>query len=273
MLIDSHCHLSYDKEEWGGLPALIERAKARGVGAFLNIGCARKDFLSVQQASDLYGPIFFTVGIHPHEAERTLQEQSREALKHELKEFLSHPKAIGLGETGLDYYYEHSPKEAQRSLFEDHIRLSLELDIPLIVHTREADEETIDLLKHVGQGKARGVIHCFSGSRWLMEESLKLGFYISASGIVTFKKSQDLRDIFADVPLDRLLVETDAPYLAPVPHRGRVNEPAFVAETAAVLASLKGVSSEEIALATTQNFSRLFTKMPKDFGCPMPREA
>lgn len=265
MLVDSHCHLTYDKPEWEGIASLICRAESRGVGAFLNIGCARGDFQSVRDCSDQYDPVFFTVGIHPHEAQSTLEEVSQEALMAELKEYLSHPKAIGIGETGLDYYYEHSPKEEQRSLFEAHINISLELDIPLIVHTRDAEEETIDLLKKVGKGKVRGVIHCFSGSRWLMEESLDLGFYISASGIVTFKKSEDLRQVLRDVPLDRLLVETDAPYLAPVPYRGKTNEPSFVVETAKALASLKDIGAEELASATTQNFFSLFTKMPQDF--------
>lgn len=265
MLIDSHCHLTYDKPEWDGIASLIHRAKGQGVEAFLNIGCAREDFKSVRDCADRYDPVFFTVGIHPHEAQSTLETISKEALVSELREYLSHSKALGIGETGLDYYYEHSPKEEQRALFKAHIDLSLQLDIPLIVHTRDAEEETIDLLKKNGKGKARGVIHCFSGSRRLMEESLDLGFYISASGILTFKKSEDLREVFRDVPLERLLVETDAPYLTPVPYRGKTNEPAFVVETAKALASLKGVSEEKLAVATTQNFFSLFTKMPKNF--------
>lgn len=265
MFIDSHCHLTYDKPEWGGIDSLIHRAESQGVGAFLNIGCAREDFKSVRDCAEQYDPIFFTVGIHPHEAQSTLEAISQKALMTELKDYLSHPKALGIGETGLDYYYEHSPKKEQRALFEDHINLSLELDIPLIVHTRDAEEETIELLKSVGKGKARGVIHCFSGSRWLMEQSLDLGFYISASGILTFKKAEELRDVFRDVPLDRLLVETDAPYLAPIPYRGKTNEPSYVVETAKALASLKNISLEELASTTTQNFFSLFTKMPKNF--------
>lgn len=260
MLVDSHCHLTYDKPEWGGLEAVITRAQAQGVKAFLNIGCAREDFEAVQKASETYAPLFFSVGIHPHEALPTLEALPLSGLIKELKSYLGHPKAIAIGETGLDYYYEHSPKKEQRELFEAHINLSLTLDLPLIVHTREADEETISLLKDVGQGRVRGVIHCFSGSRWLMEESLKLGLYISASGIMTFKKAEELRSIFKNVPLDRLLVETDAPYLSPVPYRGKVCEPAYVIETAKALAAVKGLPYQDLANATTHNFKTLFSK-------------
>jgi TatD DNase family protein len=168
---------------------------------------------------------------------------------------------VGFGETGLDYYYSHSPKKEQQTAFKTHIQAALACDLPLIVHTRDAEEDTIEILKTIGQGRARGVIHCFSGSAWLRDQALDLGFYISVSGIVTFRKAEDLRDILKDVPSDRLLVETDSPYLAPEPYRGKPNEPAFVVEVAQKLAHLKGVSFDELAQQTTNNFLTLFSKV------------
>jgi TatD DNase family protein len=197
--------------------------------------------------------------VHPHEAKDELLNDPSVLL-----EAAKHPKVVGIGETGLDYYYEHSPREEQRANFRTHIAASRETGLPLIVHTRDADEETIDILREeMGQGAFPGLIHCFTGSQALADAAVEMGFCISVSGIATFKNSQPLRDILKSVPLDRLLVETDAPFLAPVPYRGKRNEPAFVASTAAMLAELRGVAKDELATATTDNFFRLFSKVAR----------
>jgi TatD DNase family protein len=198
--------------------------------------------------------LWCSVGVHPHEAKTGVEQGD---LYERLKHFTQFEKVIALGETGLDYYYEHSPKAEQQEAFQTHIRLAKETGLPLIVHTRDAEEDTIDLLK-AEKGNVTGVIHCFSGSQWLAEQSLELGLYISVSGIATFNKAQDIRDTIKTTPLDRILLETDAPYLAPVPKRGKRNEPSFMIQTAQVVADLKGVSMEELAEVTTGNFERLF---------------
>jgi TatD DNase family protein len=194
--------------------------------------------------------------VHPHEAKVELLDDPSPLI-----EAAKHAKVVGIGETGLDYYYEHSPRDAQRTNFRTHIAAARTTGLPLIVHTRDADDETVDILRdEMGKGAFRGLIHCFTGSQALADAALELGFFVSVSGIATFKNSQALRDVIATVPPERLLVETDAPYLAPVPHRGRRNEPAFVADTAARLAELKGLSKDELARITTENFFQLFAK-------------
>ena len=196
-------------------------------------------------------------GVHPHEAEK-------EALDGEaaLVREAAHPKVVGIGETGLDYYYEHSPRGPQQANFRAHAAAARKTGLPLIVHTRDADDDTIAILQEeMGKGAFTGLIHCFTGTQKLADAALELGLFISVSGIATFKNSGALRDVIKTVPLERLLVETDAPFLAPVPHRGKTNEPAFVVHTAKMLAELKGVSPNELARATTDNFFRLFSKV------------
>lgn len=254
MLVDSHCHLNYP--QLADTPGVIARAKAAGVQVMQTIATQRKDFPEVKALAEAYPEIYCSIGIHPHEAEP--HEDITEA---ELLQEASHPRVIGIGETGLDYYYEHSPRQAQQTLFRRHIAVARQLDLPVIVHSRDADEDTVEILKdEMEKGAFNFLIHCFSSTKYLADESVKIGGYISCSGILTFKKSQALRDAVADVPLERLLVETDAPYLAPEPHRGKPCEPAYTALTAKTVATVKGVSVEEVARATSENFFRLFSK-------------
>jgi TatD DNase family protein len=255
VLVDSHCHLDFD--DFGPeLPDVIARARRAGVGTMLTICTKVTEFAEVRGLAEANPDIWASVGIHPHEA-ATQPETDTAALV----EMARHPKVVGIGETGLDFFYDHSPRDRQEASFRAHAAASRETGLPLIVHTREADERTAAVLaEEAAEGGLSGVIHCFSSGRQLAEKALDLGFYISLSGIVTFKKAEELRAIAAEVPLDRLLVETDAPYLAPIPHRGKRNEPAFVVHTAAVVAALKGVAPEELAERTTENFFRLFAK-------------
>jgi TatD DNase family protein len=255
MLVDSHCHLNYPA--LSDTAGVIARAKAAGVGVMQTISTQRSDFAAVKALAEAYPEIYCSIGVHPHEAEP--HEDISEA---ELLEAASHPRVIGIGETGLDFYYEHSPRAIQTELFRRHIRVARKLDLPVIVHSRDADEETVAVLQqeHEAGGPFRFLIHCFSSTKYLSDESVKLGGYISLSGIITFKKSHLLREAAASVPLDRLLVETDSPYLAPEPHRGQPCEPAYTAITAAKLAEMKGIDADEVARATTENFFRLFSK-------------
>jgi TatD DNase family protein len=255
VLVDSHCHLDFPDYD-GAVDAVMARARAAGVGACLTIGTELKRFAGVRAVAERFPDVWCSVGIHPHESEKELLDTPAV-----LVEAAAHPKVVGIGETGLDYYYEHSAREPQRQNFRAHIAATRQLGLPLIVHTRDADDDTIAILEdEMAKGPFTGVIHCFTGTQRLADASLALGFSISVSGIATFKNSGSLRDVIAAVPLDRLLVETDAPFLAPVPHRGKTNEPAFVTHTAAMLAGLKGVSPDELAAITTENFFRLFTK-------------
>ena len=254
MLVDSHCHLNYPA--LADTAAVIARAKEAGVGLMQTISTKRADFAEVKQLAETHPEIYCSIGIHPHEA-----EPHEDISEEELLREANHPRVIGIGETGLDYYYEHSPRKAQRELFRRHIRVARQLDLPVIVHSRNADEETVQILKEgMGEGPFHFLIHCFSSSKYLAEESVKLGGYISCSGIITFKKSQALRDAVATIPLESLLLETDAPYLAPEPYRGKPCEPAYTKFTAARLADVKGVACESLAAATTENFFRLFDK-------------
>jgi len=259
MLIDSHCHLDYPdlaKDREG----VLARAKEAGVARMVNISTTSKDFPQVRATAEKYGEVYCSAGIHPHH----VSEEGENLSQDDLIKLAAHPKVVGIGETGLDYYYNHGARDRQHESFREHIRAGIATDLPIIVHSRDAEEDTARILKEEGAGakKPKGVMHCFSSRRILAEEALAIGFYISLSGILTFKKSQELRDIAKDVPLDRLLVETDAPFLAPEPFRGRPCEPAYVAQTAKVLAEIKGVSPEEIARQTTENFFRLFSKVP-----------
>jgi TatD DNase family protein len=255
MLVDSHCHLDFP-DFAPDLDGVMARARDAGVGAMVTICTRLSRFDEIRAIAEARENVWCSVGVHPHEAaEEGVSEPSR------LLELARHPRVVGFGETGLDYYYEHSPREAQRRSFRAHIAAARATGLPLIVHTRDADDDTVAVLaEEHAKGPFTGLIHCFSSSRELAEKALKIGFYISISGIVTFKKAEALRETVRAVPLERLLVETDAPYLAPVPHRGKRNEPAYVARTAACVAEIKGVSPEALARATTDNFFRLFAK-------------
>jgi TatD DNase family protein len=225
----------------------------------VSIGTTMAKFPGVRAVAERFDDVWCSVGVHPHEAKGELLSDPAPLI-----ETAKHPKVVGIGETGLDYYYEHSPREEQCANFRTHIAAARETKLPLIVHTRDADPETIEILRdEMGKGAFPGLIHCFTGTQALADAAVEMGFCISVSGIATFKNSQSLRDILKTVPLDRLLVETDAPFLAPVPYRGKRNEPAFVASTAAMLAELKGVSKDEIETATTDNFFRLFRKVAR----------
>lgn len=256
--IDSHCHLDF-KDYDGDILPVMERAKGQGIEKFLNICTTLDEAETIIATAQTYPEVFASVGIHPHEAEDTLKRMAEGALFDWLVHHSRDSKVIALGETGLDYYYDNSPRDLQRQLFQIHLKAAIETGLPLIIHTRSANEDTIDLLKQYA-GQIRGVIHCFSETQWLADQALSLGFYISVSGIATFPKSQEIRDILKTVPLERLLVETDAPFLAPPPYRGKRNEPAYMIETAKVLADLKGVTLEQLARTTTQNFYTLFDK-------------
>ena len=258
MLVDSHCHLDYLARD-GDLDAVVERAGEAGVGTLLTISTKLSEFEGVRAIAERFDPVYCTVGVHPHEAEGEGPDDPGELIA-----LSAHPKVVGIGETGLDFYYEHSPRAAQEASFRHHIAAARATGLPLVVHTRSADEDTVRILAdEMADGPVAGLIHCFSTSRALAEAALALGFYISLAGIVTFKKAEALREIVKEVPLDRLLVETDAPYLAPVPFRGKRNEPAYVAHTAARLAEIKGVSQEILAATTSENFFSLFTKIER----------
>ncbi len=258
MLIDSHCHLDFP-ELAGDEAAVLARARTAGVSGMLTIGTRLDQFERVRAIAERHDNVWCSVGVHPHEA-----KEEGQRTPDRLVEAAHHPKVVGIGETGLDFYYEHSPREEQAESFRAHIAASRQTGLPLIVHTRDADAETGDILENeYAKGAFPGLIHCFSSGPDVARRALALGLYISISGIVTFKAAESLRTIVRDIPLDRLLVETDAPYLAPVPKRGKTNEPAFVAHTAAKVAELKGIGIAELEAATTDNFFRLFTKVPR----------
>jgi len=252
MLVDSHCHLDFP-DFANERAAVLDRARAAGVVTMLTISTRLDQFPAVRAIAEADDDIWCSVGAHPHEA-----ADHGATTAAQLTALAEHPRVIGIGETGLDFYYEHSPRDIQERVFRAHIAASRASGLPLIVHARDADAEIASILRR--DRPHAGVLHCFSSGRGLAEAALDLSFYISISGIVTFRKSDDLRAIVRDVPIDRLLVETDAPYLAPVPHRGKRNEPAYVAATAAIVAELKEMSVEELAAATTANFFGLFQK-------------
>ena len=252
MLVDSHCHLDFpdfatERE------AIVARARSAGVETMLTIGTRLDEFATVRAIAEAHNEIWCSVGVHPHEAKdyAALAPQQLVALA-------AHPKVVGIGETGLDFHYDLSPRDIQERLFRTHIAASRETGLPLIIHAREADGEVAGILDE--ERPPPGVMHCFSSGRPLAEAALALGFYISISGIVTFRNAEELRAIVRDLPLDRLLVETDAPYLAPAPYRGKRNEPAYVAATAAAVAELKGIELQHLAATTSANFFRLFGK-------------
>ena len=258
MLVDSHCHLDFP-DFAGKVDDVLARARAAGVGVCVSIGTELARFPGVKAVAEAHDNVWCSVGVHPHESEKERLDDAAVLIAE-----AAHPKVVGIGETGLDYYYEHSPREPQRANFRSHIAAARQTGLPVIVHTRDADDDTIEILRdEMGKGAFTGLIHCFTGTQRLADAALDLGLYISVSGIATFKNSAALRDVIKTAPLDRLLVETDAPYLAPVPHRGKTNEPSFVVHTANMLAELKGVTPDALAAATTDNFFRLFSKVKR----------
>jgi TatD DNase family protein len=262
MLVDSHCHLDFP-DFAPERDAVIRRAFAAGIGTMLTI-CTRLDqFDGVRQIAEAEPRIWCSVGAHPHEA-----ADHSDLMVERLVVLAAHPRVVGIGETGLDFHYDLSPRDIQERVFRAHIAASHMTGLPLIIHAREADD---DIARVLGEERPpRGVLHCFSSGRALAEAALGLGFFISISGIVTFRNAEELRAIVRDVPLDRLLVETDSPYLAPVPYRGKRNEPAFVVATAAAVATLKGVTPAALAAVTTANFFGLFAKASPPGPLPFP---
>lgn len=255
MLVDSHCHLDFP--DFGAeRAAVLARARAAGVGTMLTIGTKLTEFDRVRAIAEAEPDVWCSVGIHPHEAASEPDVDTAELVR-----LADHPRVVAIGECGLDFFYDHSPRDRQEAVFRVHAVAARTAGLPLIVHSRDADDDMIRVLtEESGGGRLRGVLHCFSSGRRLAEEAVRLGFYVSFSGILTFKKAEELREIARDLPADRLLVETDAPYLAPIPHRGKRNEPAFVGHTAARLAEVRGVSAAEIETLTTDNFFRLFDR-------------
>jgi len=255
MFIDSHCHLNY-KGLVDDQVGVLERARAAGVSKMLNISTRASEWDAVIATAERESDVMASVGIHPHEADIHPDVETAT-----LVEKAAHPQVIGIGESGLDYYYDHSDRDRQRASFRSHIAAARETGLPLIVHTRDAEDDTAEILAdEMGKGAYRGVIHCFTASAAFAAKALDLGLYISISGIVTFKNAKDLQATASTLPQDRLLIETDAPFLAPVPHRGRTCEPAYVADTARFLAGLRGVNPESLAATTSANFFTLFEK-------------
>lgn len=255
MLVDSHCHLDFDDfdEDIGDI---IERARENGVNMILNAGNNLAEFENQLRLSEQYPFVYAAVGVHPHNA-----QEYPELTAQQLIEKTAHKKVIGIGETGLDYYYDYAPRDLQIKLLREHIKAAQETGLPIIIHNRESDDDMMTVLGEAYKEKPfSGVIHCFSSSRKFAEFALSIGFYLSASGMITFNKCGELRDIFCDVPLERLLIETDSPYLAPIPMRGRRNEPGFVRFTAEKLAQLRELPLEKLAQITSDNFCNLFRK-------------
>lgn len=257
MFVDSHAHIDgqeYDEDR----DEVVSRAREAGVRAILNVGTgdpASGAFERAVRVAEKYENVFAAVGVHPHDA-KLFDDEVQERLKR-LAQVSS--RVIAWGEIGLDYHYDHSPREVQREVFRRQLRIARELELPVIIHSREADEDTVGLLREeMGDSRRRGIMHCFGGGPQMAESVLELGFMISFAGNVTFKKAEDLRDVARRVPTERLLAETDCPYLTPVPFRGRRNEPARVREVVAVLAELHGMEPEELGRITTENFSRFF---------------
>jgi len=258
MLVDSHCHLDFPDfaEE---LDAVVQRAVETGIERLVTISTRVKKFDQVLTIAERFDPVFCSVGTHPHNADEELDVTAEQ-----LVALSEHRKVVAIGEAGLDYFYDNAPREAQVQGLRTHIAAARMTGLPLVIHARDADADMAKILRQESEkGAFAAVLHCFSSGRALAETGIELGHYVSFSGILTFKKSEELRAIATDLPVDRILVETDAPYLAPAPHRGKRNEPAFVAHTAAVLAGARGVTIEAIAEQTSENFFRLFSKVPR----------
>jgi TatD DNase family protein len=258
MLVDSHCHLDFP-DFADDLEGIVTRAKAGGIGRILTISTRVRRLEALLAIAERFPEVYCTVGTHPHQAD---EEDGIAA--DELIELSKHPKVVAFGEAGLDYFYQHSSREAQERGFRNHIAAARATGLPLVIHTREADDDCGRILEdEMAKGAFRAVLHCYTGGRELAMKAISLGLSISFTGILTFKKSESLRELAAELPADRIMVETDAPYLAPGKFRGKRNEPAYVVEVAKVMAEARGVSLEEISRQTTENFFRLFSKVPQ----------
>jgi TatD DNase family protein len=255
MLVDSHCHLDFP-DFAAELDQVVARAATAGIGAMVTICTRVRRFEQVRAVAEQFDQIYCSVGTHPHNAAEELGVTAAD-----LARLSDHPKVVAIGEAGLDYFYDNAPREAQAAGLRTHIAAARATGLPLVIHARDADEDMAAILREAAEeGAYPAVLHCFSSGRALAQTGIALGHYVSFSGILTFKNSETLRDIARDLPPDRILIETDSPYLAPPPHRGKRNEPAFVAQVAAVLAQVRGVSVDTIAEQTTDNFFRLFSK-------------
>ena len=255
-IIDSHCHLNFPQFK-DNLDEIVNRALSNKVSRMITISTKLSEINDLELISNKYNQVYNTVGVHPHECKNYKNITIDDLLK-----YTKNPKCVGIGESGLDFHYNNSPKETQINLFKIHIEASRAASLPLIVHTRDADNETIDVLENeMKKEKFTGLIHCFGTSKELAERAIDLGFYISISGIITFNKSDQLRKIVKKLPIERLLVETDAPYLAPEPFRGKCNEPSYITETAKFVSSLLNIPFDDFAKKTTENFYSLFTKV------------
>ena len=257
IIVDSHCHLDFPDFADEGADKIVARATAAGVGYMQTISTHISKFDQVRGLAEKFPNVFCSVGVHPHHS----NEPAEETTTAEIIKLAAHPKCIGIGEAGLDYFYDFSPPEKQKIVFRQHILACLETNLPLIVHSRDAEEDTIQIIEETRAGAPLKVLlHCFSSSHAMALRALELGYYFSFSGIVTFPKSLELQQTAREVPLDRMLVETDAPFLAPPPHRGKRNEPAYTVHVAHKIAELKGLQFAEVAQATTDNFFQIFDK-------------
>jgi len=257
ILVDSHCHLDFPNYAEEGPAAVVARATAAGVGYMQTICTHISKFDQVLVVAEQFPNVFCSVGVHPHHSNEPAEQTDKKTIVEKTK----HPKVIGIGECGLDYYYDHSPRDKQAEVFRQHIHACLETGLPLIVHSRDAEDDTLRIIEETRAGAPLKVLlHCFSSSHAMAMRALELGYYFSFSGIITFPKSIDIQQTARDVPLDRMLVETDAPFLAPPPYRGKRNEPAYVVHVANKIAEIKNVTPDEIARATTDNFFRIFDK-------------
>jgi TatD DNase family protein len=260
-VVDSHCHLDFEGME-ENLPAIVARAGEAGVGLMVSISSRVAKFPNLRRIAEENASVFCTVGTHPHNAHEEL-----EVTAEQLVELARHPKCVGIGEVGLDYHYHLSPREAQAANFHVHIAAARRSGLPLVIHSREAEDDTLAILKHeMALGQFTPLLHCFTSKAELAHETVAMGGYVSFSGILTYKTAEDLRQTAAALPLDRIIVETDSPYLAPIPYRGKSNEPAFVVKTLETLARVRGLPVEEMARITTDNFFRLFSKVPRPLG-------
>ncbi len=255
-IVDSHCHLDYDGLA-ENLPAMLQRCDDAGVGLMLSISSRVKNFPRLLEIAETHENVFCTVGTHPHNAHEELEISTADLVR-----LTNHPKVVGIGEVGLDYHYDLAPREAQMQGFRIHIAAARETGLPLIIHTREAEDDTARVLEEeMAKGAFKAVLHCFTSKQWLAERAVELGLCVSFSGILTYKNAEDLRVTAKALPLDRLLVETDAPFLAPVPFRGKDNEPSYVVKTLEQLAVVRGISRDEMAKITSDNFFRHFSKV------------
>ncbi len=263
MLVDHHCHLDFPQFA-DDMDGVVARARAAGVGTMVTISTHIRRFETYKAIAEAHDDIYFSVGTHPHNAHEELDIPFEEIVR-----LSQHPKCVAVGEAGLDYFYQNSPREAQAEGFRRHIAAARETGLPLEIHAREADDDTAAILEEEHKkGAFPAVLHCFTGGRDLAMRAVDLGLYVSFSGVVTFKKAENLRELAAELPLDRILVETDAPYLAPVPYRGKTNEPSYVAHTAEVVAEARSMSLEDLAKATTENFFRHYSKAKRPADPP-----